>query len=137
MALSAIHFLNWFYSFLLNRLSLICFCKLKKKKFVWKIRFNPTRHATRLTRLKMTCDLFDPTRTWPNPSVLPCLPSTCSLEKGSTANIENQIHLAWAWSKKPVLRYLEFSSLTEGLFSMHNNSIRILLQKHCWNSQLL
>ena len=59
MALSAIHLINWFYSFSLNRLSLIWFCnwKKKKKKLVWKIQVNPTRPATRLTRPEP-----DPTR---------------------------------------------------------------------------
>ena len=49
--ISAIHLLNWFYSFSLDRLSLICFCnwkKKKKKKLVWKIRVNPTRHDPQL-----------------------------------------------------------------------------------------
>ena len=80
MALSAIHLLNWFYSFSLNKLSLLCFCNWGLF-FFWKIRVNPTWPATRLTHLKMTCfDLFDPltrlidpTQTWPDSSVLPRL----------------------------------------------------------------
>ena len=75
MALSAIHLLNWFYSISLNRLSLICFCNLKKKKkkLVWKIRVN---------RLDPTCNPIDPfwpanlidlTRTWPDPPIFPRL----------------------------------------------------------------
>ena len=77
MTLSAIHLFNWFYSFSLNRLSLICFCNLKKKKkLVWKIRVNPTRLATRLThfdpRLVWPTDPIDPTDpTWPVPPILP------------------------------------------------------------------
>ena len=75
VALSAIHLLNWFYSFSLNRLSLICFCNLKKKKLVWKIRVNPTCnpinpfknnpfwHVIRLTRKP----------DWPDPPILPHL----------------------------------------------------------------
>ena len=63
MTLSAIYLFNWFYSFSLNKLSLICFCNWKKKKLVWKIWVNSTKPATQLTRLKwpiLIRDLFDP-----------------------------------------------------------------------------
>ena len=73
--LSAIHLFNWFYSFSLNKLSLICFRNWKKKKInkkiklVWKIRVNPTRLVTWLTHLKMTC--FDPRPVWPTNPIDP------------------------------------------------------------------
>ena len=61
---------NWFYSFFLNRLSLICNWK-KKKRLVWKIQVNLTWPTTQLTHLKMTYFYLQPN--WPNPSVLPRL----------------------------------------------------------------
>ena len=48
VALSAIYLFNWFYSFSLNRLSLICFCNWKNKKT--KTKTNQTWPETRLTR---------------------------------------------------------------------------------------
>ena len=96
MALSAIYLLNWFYSFSLNRLSLICFCNWKKKKkiLVWKIRVNPTRpnpthnpidlfkndwfwSVTRLTRKP----------DWPDP--------TCPARFATSAQIRTQL---WNWT---------------------------------------
>ena len=70
MALSGIHFLNWFYLFSLNRLSLICFFNWKKKKLVWKIRVNPTRLTyNRIDPFKKTH--FDPWPDWPANSINP------------------------------------------------------------------
>ena len=67
MTLSAIHLLNWFYSFSLKKLSLICFCnwKKKKKKTCLKNMGKPnlTRPITRLTSSKLT--RFDPQPVWP------------------------------------------------------------------------
>ena len=72
MALGAIHFLNWFYSFSLKNLPLICFCKFfYHKKFVWKIQVNPTWLETWLTHnwidpfendQFLTCKLINSTR---------------------------------------------------------------------------
>ena len=72
MALGAIHFLNWFYSFSLKNLPLICFCKFfYHKKFVWKIQVNPTWLETWLTHNSidpfendqfLTCNLINSTR---------------------------------------------------------------------------
>ena len=54
MPLSAIHFLNWFYSFSLNKLSLIYFCNWKKKnlfeKYRSKFKNYPIDSLIRLTR---------------------------------------------------------------------------------------
>ena len=59
----------------------LCFLDMAK-------RVRPVWPATRLTRLKMTrfdlwpvltCDPFDPTRTWLDPPVLPCLPMMSKL----------------------------------------------------------
>ena len=76
MTLITIHLLNWFYSFSLNRLSLICFCNWKKKKTCLKNtgQPDPTRPETWLTRLKMAC--FDLRPIWPANPIDPTRP-TC------------------------------------------------------------
>ena len=73
--LSGIHFLNWFYLFSLNRLSLICFFNWKKKKkLVWKIRVNPTRLTYNpIDPFKKTH--FDPWPDWPANSINPTQPN--------------------------------------------------------------
>ena len=65
MALSVIHLLNWFYSFSLNMLSLICFCNWKKRKTCLKNtgQWNPTPNSI---------NLFDPQPDWTDPTRPTC-----------------------------------------------------------------
>ena len=67
MTLSAIYLFNWFYSFSLNKLSLICFCNWKKKKTCLENTGQPD------PRLIWPVNPIDTTQIWPGPPVLPRL----------------------------------------------------------------
>ena len=95
--------LNWFYSFSLNKLSLICFCKKKK---VWKygstrpdpidpFKNDPFWPVTRLTR-----QLNWPTRTRPDPTQPFCHVSSQNQMLWEFSNF--CMFLFWGWVGKLV-----------------------------------
>ena len=106
MALSAIHLINWFYSFSLNRLSLIWFCNWKKKK----------KACLKNTgKPDSTCNPIDPTWTWPNPPVLPRLPKGhCWVVKVSNFAKSRVI---WFWSTASLSDCSFWTSLSPSILS--------------------